>query len=1069
MKRIATLLLLLSSLAWSQNTTATLVGTVTDTAGAAVASAKIAVTNQGTQIAFQTTTNDKGDYVVVDLAPGVYEVKVEVPGFQPVRITDLRLLANTTRRVDARVQPGAVQESITVTAPPPTINSETSSLTYTMDAHALSAVPLNQRTIDRFVKLIPGNASDWSYSNPSLSGSTYWGGTVFTLDGIQYNDTGNGGASYSGRTGLSTFPSLDALQEFKAETLNAKAEFAGSAAVSMITKSGTNQFHGSLFEFNRNRELTARSYFSAANSAKPQYNRNEFGGSIGGAIIKNKLFFFGAYEGLRQRTATSVSLILGTGAMREGDFAGLSAINDPSTGAPFPNNRIPTSRLDPRVQTVLKGFVPLPNTAGTGAAGTGYNYRADLSNKINVERYNTRLDYNHGSKDAFSFLGAYSTGSPYEVPSGSSPSTYGNYSDCGYTTQSLTFNYNRTIGPRTLNEFRYAYMSHSSARIGQNKDFNPSTLFPQITYPRNFGGLPTFSISNYSSVSDLGGSAPGPEITQEITDNFTFIRGSHTFKTGLDFALSRIASHSTVNGTLGSFSFNGRYSGNAYADFLLGDPVSSSVGSESNAYLIYWARYAGYFQDDWKISRKLTLNLGVRYDLQTSSKERDGQMVGFDFASGKAIIRTEGGQLPKATIMRLYNYYTFATSESVGWGSDMILADRNNFAPRFGFAYRPFADNKTVIRGGYGIYYAIIPQFIGLRNLASSLPFVISRSYTADSTNVPSLTLANPFPGDGTVGTLMGVSALSDRTARNTYSQQYNVTIERELPTSIGLRLSFVGNQGRRVPIWNNDVNKPAVMVSGLQAHRPYQPYANVTTLDTSGSSSTHQLQVGAFKHFHNSLYFNFSYTLSKMLTDVPMSSGPQNPYARYLDRGNSEYIHRHALYGMATYTLPFGPGQKFLNLGGIGGKLLGNWDVVTMMQWLSGAPMTVTFSPSADGWFATRANVVSGQSLYASTRTRYNYLNPNAFSIPAQFTFGNSSRNCVFGPGYLVPDIGIHRSIAIHEGIKMEIRGDAFNFLNHAGLSNPATNLSSPSTFGKITSVAVSARVIQLGAKLTF
>ncbi|MGH9630897.1 MAG: carboxypeptidase-like regulatory domain-containing protein, partial [Bryobacteraceae bacterium] len=470
---------------YAQSTTGTIVGTVSDATGSVVAGVKIRVTNTGTGTFVDTVTNASGDYTVANLPAASYTIRADFPGFRSVEVTGLRLLLNQTLRSDIRLEPGAVEQSISVTAAAPVVQSESSSVANNIDTRAVVALPLNGRTLDRLILITAGNTSD-SPSNPKLAGSLHWGGNFFTIDGVYFNDIGNGGAAYSYRTNLSTTPSVDTIQEFKIETNNAKAEHDGSAAVSIITKSGTNQFHGSLFEFNRNKALSANAYFSNANDVeRPPFNRNEFGGTLGGPVIKNKTFFFGSYEGLRQRQSSTAAFSYGTAAMRQGDFSGLPQISDPLTGQPFPNNRIPANRLDPRSQKLLE-FVPLPNSAGSGVAGTGVNFFETVPNIIDVNRYTARGDHMFNSNNMVNVVLSYSKGSPYFVYNGG-PRQFGNFSDGGYITKSGSATYNRLIGSTMNNEFRYAYFNHASIRIGQNTDFDPSSIISGLYQPLPIG------------------------------------------------------------------------------------------------------------------------------------------------------------------------------------------------------------------------------------------------------------------------------------------------------------------------------------------------------------------------------------------------------------------------------------------------------------------------------------------------------------------------------------------------------------------------------------------------------
>ena len=375
----------------AQNITGTIVGTVRDSSGGVMPGAAVSLTNEETNVQFAVITDETGDFVAPNLAPGIYTVKTEATGFKQNIVKGVRLLANRTVRVDIVLEPGAIAQEVQVQATAPVVNSETATIGNVMESQIITTIPLNGRTLDRLIRISAGVTSD-SASNPRVAGSSYWGGIHFNVDGASYNDSGNGGAAYSFRNGTSTLPSIDVVNEFKIDSNNQKAEFEGSASVTIVTKSGTNAFHGSLFEFNRNKAYAAKNFF-ATGVAKPPYNRNEFGFSLGGPIRKDRTFFFGNYEGLRERFPRTNTLSVATAAMREGDFTGLPAIIDPLTGQPFSGNRIPTSsRIDPRTQALLK-YVPLPNQAGAGPAGTLTNYVVNIANISDINRYGARIDH----------------------------------------------------------------------------------------------------------------------------------------------------------------------------------------------------------------------------------------------------------------------------------------------------------------------------------------------------------------------------------------------------------------------------------------------------------------------------------------------------------------------------------------------------------------------------------------------------------------------------------------------------------------------------------------------------
>jgi hypothetical protein len=1056
MVRIAILVALSISSLFAQSTSGTLVGTVRDSSGAEVAGAKVRVTNTGTGAVIESLSNANGDYVAPNLSPASYQLRVEHPGFRSVDIKQITLLTNQTVRNDIRMEPGDLQQSISVEAAAPVVSSESSSVASNVDAHTVVTLPLNGRTLDRLIQITAGNTSD-SASNPKLGGSLHWGGNFFTIDGVAFNDTGNGGAAYSFQTALSTTPSVDTIQEFKIETNNAKAEHEGSAAISLITKSGTNQLHFTLFEFNRNRVAAAKEFF-ATGLPKPPFNRNEFGATAGGPVVKNKTFFFSSYEGLRQRTARTNVLSVGNAAMRAGNFAGIGTITDPlAGGTPFPNNVIPTNRLSPQAQTLVN-FVPLPNQAGTiGASGPANNLAVNVGNVIDVNRYTAKGDHIFNPKNSISATLSYSKGSPYFVALGT-PANYGNFGDGGYITKSASLGYNRTFTPTILNEFRYSYFSHASIRIGQNTTFDPTSIFPTLYKPLPIGGLPNVTIAGFQGIGDSGGSDRAPQMTQQFTDNLSMVKGAHTIKMGADIGFSRVSSNPAAGGTaFGSFNFQNRFSGNPYSDFLLGYPVTSARATPNLSNLLSNTRYGLYIQDDWKVNSKLTLNVGMRYTLQTQAQERDGSFANFDFGKGAYVIRTEDGKLPRLAIPRLLSAYPYVESEKNGWGSNVITADHNNFGPRFGFAYRPFNDSKTVVRGGFGVFYNIIPVYIGIRQISwSNAPFVLTETFEAGTT--PTLSLANPFPGGGTISPNPSIVAVN-REIRNTSSMQFNFTVEREIFANTGLRVSYVGNKGSRVPWYNYDRNLPITQRLGtVQSNRPFQPWASITTLDTNGNSITHQMQVEVIRRFSKGFFIQANYTWNKTLDNVPIVGGPQNPYNAALDRGNGDSIRPRVAYISASYELPFL--QK--------NKILGGWQIAGIGQFRSGTPFSLTYNPNQAGWLGGRPNVVSSD-VYPSNQSITNWFNTSAFAVPAPFTFGNMARNMLFGPGQKIIDVSVLKDFRFGENHFVQFRAEAFNMPNTPSFGNPGGNISVPASVGRITGVTVSARAVQFGLKLVF
>jgi hypothetical protein len=1075
------LLLTLAGLALGQNVNGIILGTVTDRTGARMPGASVAVTNEATNIAFKTATGDEGNYVAPDLPPGSYSVRVEAKGFQPRALLEVRLLANRTVRIDVELEPGTVTQTVEVRAATPVVNTENATIGNIMDSRAVTTLPLNGRTLDRLIRISAGVTTD-SASNPRVAGSAYWGGIQFNVDGVNYNDSGNGGAAYSFRNGLATVPSVDTISEFKIDSNNQKAEFESSAQVTLVTKSGSNQIHGSVLFFNRNKAYAARNAF-ATGLPKPPFNRNEYGYTVGGPVVRNRTFFFHSYEGLRERTARTNTLSVATAAMREGDFSGLPAILDPLAGVPFAGNRVPAARLDSRSRTLMER-VPLPNQAGAGPAGTLANYIVNLSNISDINRWSARADHRFSNKDNIWVNLNYSKGFPYFVAQ-AYPAGYGSWENGGFSTQSANFTYNRNFTARTLNEFRFAFLRHGSTRQGMNRGFDPRSLFPAL-YPVAYGGLPNMNVLGHVAIGDYGGGDPGTQSNPQYTDNLTLVRGRHTIKTGFDITTHRASSPPFVpglgsglanNGALGRFDFNGRFTNSdapraaqpahGFADYLLGYPTVSFRSTSSPVLLMYTTRYSAYLQDDWQVSPRLSISLGLRYMVQAVWKERDRAQANFDFASSRLVI--PGTQLPPQSQTRLVQAYPIVLSGQANLPDNLLTTDTNNFGPRFGIAFRPFKDSKTVLRAGAGIYYNFLPVFIGFRQMGfNNPPFLLAETFEADPGARPSLTLASPFPGAGRLSPNPSLTAV-ERGIRNSESNQWNITLERELRANLGLRVSYVGNKTSHLPWYNYSVNVSRQQMPGaIQAARPYQPWADVLLLAGGADSTIHQLQVEAIQRYSNGLTFQLEYSWNRSLDNVPIVGGPEDPYNARRDRGNSDQIRRHIFTAAYSYELPFGPGKKFLNVRGVPGQIVGGWQIAGITYLRTGPPFSVSFAATQPGARSGRPDILSNASLSRSERSVNRWFDASAFRAPQPFTFGNAGRNLLFAPGDIVFDFSVLKDFSLTDRVRLQIRGEFFNMPNHTNLGGPASNISVAATVGRIFA-AGDPRQIQFGGKILF
>ncbi len=1064
---------------FSQNITGTILGTITDSSGAAVTGASITVVDANTSLEYKAA-GGVSEYTVTNLPPGTYSVRAELSGFKPSLTKDVILLASRSVRVNVVLSPGSVNQTVEVTASAPVVNSESATLGNVLESGAITTVPLNGRTVDRLIRISAGVTTDNS-NNPRVAGSPYWGGISFNVDGVGYNDSGNGGGAYSYRHGLSTQPSVDAIGEFKIDSNSMKAEFESGVSVTVVTKSGSNQIHGSALWFNRNREYAAQNFFQTGQPKAP-FNRNELGGTVGGPIVKNKLFFFGSFEDLLERSSITTSgLSVPTSAMRSGNFTGLATIVDPLNGAPFPNNQIPMNRIDPRAQALAAKY-PQPNVTGL-SGGTLQNYIASIPNKYDVYRFGARVDYKLSDSDSFFVNLNYSKGDPYFVAQ-NYPLGYGSWEYGGYTTKSANATYTHTFSPTVVNEARFGFLSHASGRQGMNRDFDPRSLFPGL-YPVDYGGLPNINITSYTPIGDYGGAQVPPETTPQYIDSLSIVHGKHTVKTGLDIAIYRVSSTPTVaglgsglvnNAGLGRFDFTGRYTSatttaapaNAVADFLLGTANATYRSSGSPAEVFSSTRYSAYVQDDIQISRKLTLSAGLRYMVQIPWSERDGRMTQFDTTSGKLYLA--GSQFPAATQQALVNAYPITFAKNIGLSDTLIKTDTNNWQPRIGLAYRPFGTGKTVIRSGFGVYTSFLPVFIGFRQLGfSNPPFLLAESFESTAGRTPSLTLANPFPGTGTLSPNPTITAVQNN-LKNAESYQWNFTLEHEVARNLGVRASYVGNRSAHLPWYNFPINLSKQQIPGtLQPNRPYQPWADILMLASGGSSIMHELQLEATKRYSAGLTFQLEYAWTSSIDDTPTVGGPQDPYNTRADRGNTDGVRRHVFSAAYSYELPFGRGKPFLSSSkGFVNAVIGGWQIAGITYLRTGTPFSLSITTTQTGWRAIRPNATSSGALSRSDRSTNRWFDPSGYSLPAPFTYGNSARNSLFGPGDMVFDASALKNFRILERVTAQVRGEFFNLPNHTNFGNPATNISVPSTVGRITS-AGDPRQVQFGIKFLF
>jgi hypothetical protein len=1029
--------------------TATLLGTVTDPTSAVVAGVTITATNTETKLTRATTTESAGDYTIFSLPIGRYDIRAQAPGFRTAEKKDVTLTIDQRARIDFQLVVGETRETVTITGETPILKTDDSSTSQVITQRAVVDLPLNGRNFMQLTRLTASVNTGDGYNITSGSvgtvikdqatGSVYGqrnSNNMFRLDGIQVVElTGN-------RARLE--PSMDAVEEFTLIKGIYPAEFGGvsGSTINVAIKSGTNSLHGAAFEFLRNDKLDTRNLFDTTGRA-PNLRRNQFGGVLGGPVRKNKTFFFVSYDGTRLRQANVSTNRIPTPAQLGGDLSSLGTnIIDPISGTPFPGAQIPAARINP-LSKAIGAFWPAPNNPGDPAR----NYVSAFSEAVTNNDYLGRVDHRLSDKDqVFSRygFGKIQDSRPPTIP------PFATYTED--TSQSIVLAETHTFTPEILNEGRFGYtrIKFYDTPLKTFPEFAAQNNIPLVTRDAKFADLPIVSISGYTG---LGASGSAPDYSTQnnfqFTDNLMVHRGAHSLKIGGE-VIRRQIFQQVPQTKKGSFTFDGNFSGDNLGDFLLGLARQTQVGASSyiSTANMRMTDFALYAQDDWRVSNRLTLNIGLRYEVHGAPVDLPGYVPNFNPSKGD------------------FEFSPFTKN------SPLYNTDRNNFAPRFGFAYRPFADNKTVVRGGYGVFFNM-NNYDEFLFLPYNPPFGNVLTFQS-LPNTPTLSLSNPFPTSGSAAgapTAYGI----DRNLQIGYVQFATLGIEREIAHNTILEVSYVGNKSTRLAKGVN-FNFAPPGPGGVQARRILrQDLGNIILVEPWGNATYHSLQMQLERRMSGGLLVLASYAYGKTLTDVPTSTGDkggttaQNPYClNSCEKGDPTYDLRQRFTANIIYELPFGRGRRFLTGGGARDILLGGWDMASIFSRQSGRPITVNIAgdPLNTGQGNARANYL-GAPKSVPNPTLNQWFNTAAFAAPAPYTPGNLGYGTFLGPGTFNWDFSVYKTFSITERHRIQFRTEFFNFPNHPNLGNPGLTVGT-ATFGKITS-ASDPRVLQFGMKYQF
>jgi Carboxypeptidase regulatory-like domain len=1081
------LVFLLISRCFAQTNTATLNGAITDTRGAAIAGADVTAVQDATGLRTAIRSNEAGIYVMPGLAIGSYSLTVEKPGFRRYVQSGLRLTTGQALEWNATLELGSLNESVDVPGVEPLIDTRTSRVGQLVDAKSIEALPLgNRRTmnvlkVSGLATVLPGDGiPSYSLAGGRVQSQMVW------IDG----STGQNIRIGVGQQNVDL--PVEAVQEIALLANNYSAEYGGSAGgvVVLTTKSGTNQLHGSTYEYLRNDVMDAAGLFAPVLDGvrqTPQLRYNVFGATGGGPIRRNKVFAYAAYEGARRNTGSSTSLVVPSELERAGNFSrtvnaagALIPIFDPGALArqPFPGNIVPLASIDPVGRNVVNYF-PHANRAPDNAAGAS-NFRVNSVTAATSDFVLAKVDYSFNDRNKMTgrYLASRQNSDPSSVyPDPGADTATHNHGGSQYGYGSWT----RTVSASTINDLRFTYVYRTAQILsgGVGGDY-PEKLglkgVDQRAFPRfQFGG----------SYSPLGSTIQErrqfPIEQQQVVDNITWLRGRHALQAGGEARNSR-NNEVDLDSISGILRFDAQPTGNPLASMLLGLPLSFSQ-SASPALARHSWYLSGFLKDDWSVSRSLTLNLGLRWEIDTPMIDSNLRMNGFDPTAVNPVSGTPG-------------VVKFAGAG--GYPEHPYQFDTNNFGPRLGFAWTLPQSSNTVIRGGYGIFFA--HPMDSVQTTAASLGFSVSSLLVSADNG-----LTAPFRLRDGVPASVGTAARNDafgavppgqmsstqvsyfeRNRVSGYSHQFNLTIERELPGSIVLEVNALGNLGRKLASANLNTNQIPPEILGpnhtSQANRPFPQFSSVVLLAPSlGISNYYAGQMKVEKRLSQGLNLIGSFTWSKFLGNTNDSANPaagslgQNngPYSNYYNRradyGPLESDVEHRLIFSAVYELPFGHGHHWMARG-IPALLASGWTIGTLTSFQSYVPLTAVTNTDTTKAFPAgvqRADVTRNPNLPSSERSLTRWFDTGAFSQPALYTFGNEGLGAIRSGGWFNSDLSLLRNFAVAGHARLQIRGEFFNALNQTVLAPPGL-IFGTANFG-VVSVAAPARQIQVGARLAF
>jgi hypothetical protein len=1060
----------------AQTTFATITGTATDASGATVPGVTVTATNIESGIPTSVQSNEAGVYTLAQLKEGTYTVRAQRPGFKEFVAENVVLRARDYRRLDVLLEVGAVDTKIEVTGGATLIETETARISDTKDATLLKTLPLNTRSLTAYLALSPNVLSaGYGLSYRRFAGSRGNQGDV-GIDGIS-TSTAYDGSQISPLVGY-----IESFEEVRVDMASNSAEYGAIGQVTVISKSGTNQLHGNVFNYYSTPWFRARDPFAQQRTTGISHQP---GGSIGGPVVlpkiyngRNKTFFFFSYETSAGSAAQDfLNPTVPLEAWRRGDFSGIgTVIRDPLTGVPFANNQIPASQINPVSQRIQDRFYPLPNYGDTAVFASA-NYREYKIRAFDPNSYYTaRVDHRLSDRSFFYVRWTWNQAWSRQF--------LGNLPGIGQNSQrrdtrAANFSYTYNIRPHLVNEFR-AGVSFN------NNPITPPTLGKQVVQDLGITGLvdnlpdlpgmPHFSFSGLSLTPINQGSSynyrrPGNrEFNYSFQDLATWFHGRHSVKAGIIVAPHFHADKSTDANLFGSASFSNRFTGYPYADFLLGIPTTVNRAYPPLGYKRHWLQNTLFVTDDFKITPKLTINAGLRYEYTTNFTEANGREAMFDIGSGKIVV--PNGSLSKVSPLLPRGYVDVIEAKDIGLPGDTLLKNQHDFAPRVGLAYRPWG-NRTVFRAGFGIFFDMVPRG-GVS--PGSTPFLINEPAFTNPA-VPTVIFPRIFPAAAAGPTTVNIPSAINPDMQRPYSMQYTATIEHQR-WDTGFRISYIGTNTRQGQ-WSYNINQP-VPDTRLYVDKPrmFPNYPAINYVTNGAGHQYHSLTVTAERRMTNGIHYQLSYTLARDIGDLDLGQSPENAYDRQRERSVWEDIPTHRVGGNFIYELPFGRGKHYLSgANAIVRHIVGNWSISGIYSMTSGnflTPLWTGPDPTGTAYTTSRTpaqvtirpNYLFDANLPSDQQTVTRWYDVQAFAAPTPGMFGSAAKGVIKGPGVSVVDAGISKDFLLTEYIRLRWDVTATNFFNHPNWSVPGLNITDLGGAGVITAASGTHSLDQPGAR---